>query len=430
MKLSNNVNKYYLLGLSSSLAVLSFLLLFIQIEPPPTDILMLSAILVGGIYLLVKRVVPSLDYADKTVLAFGAFNLLQLYANRSEKALFWVAVTSFLILAYFFLKNIAYFTEILSKLWKAYIIASFISATAMIMGFVSFYTFNIYMEGLLQYGRAKGLFKDPNVAGPFLIPAFIYLLIRFINKPTFLRLLSVNILYVAIFFALSRGALVNMLVALLIVMAFYWKLFWLQKKLSAVLLGSIFVSSVAIFIYPPFFNLARERFTFLQYYDLQGRLPAWQSGEVSFSGSGPGSFEEISLEEQLKVAEVRIGEKTITQEEKTILISKLREASTSAEVASSVGVTITPSAHNTYLRVLKENGFIGLGLLIAFITLVIIKSLKSIRNSISTPLTLALFAGYIGLLVNGIFIDTLHWRLFWYVPALLLASLELKRAKS
>ena len=74
-------------------------------------------------------------------------------------------------------------------------------------------------ELMTRWGRATGLFKDPNVFGPFLVPALVYALSRLAGAPLRKSLLPLGVLGVvgfAILLSFSRGAWINLAVAVAI----------------------------------------------------------------------------------------------------------------------------------------------------------------------------------------------------------------------
>jgi O-antigen ligase len=82
------------------------------------------------------------------------------------------------------------------------------------------------------------------------------------------------------------------------------------------------------------------------------------------------------------------------------------------------------SAHSTYIRAFAEAGVPGLfalaGLLLATLVL-------AARNAVSGSDTYGigsatLFAAWCGILANGLFVDTLHWRHLWFVAGLIWAG--------
>jgi O-antigen ligase len=123
---------------------------------------------------------------------------------------------------------------------------------------------------------------------------------------------------------------------------------------------------------------------------------AWKAGVELFKsyplGIGPGQFEDYSLDYQ-----------------KSMGGAMLR---------------LTPSAHNFYLRVLAENGIIGLTLVIgalATASLVLVKSRRIIYSSDISWI----FSCLVGIVVQSFVIDTLHWRHFWILFGFLISLVNL-----
>ena len=73
------------------------------------------------------------------------------------------------------------------------------------------------------------------------------------------------------------------------------------------------------------------------------------------------------------------------------------------------------SAHNTYLRLLVENGVLGLLLFLAFLGAIITLTFRYKRDII----THAALVSILGIIIHSAFIDTLHWRHFWLLLGLL-----------
>jgi len=82
------------------------------------------------------------------------------------------------------------------------------------------------------------------------------------------------------------------------------------------------------------------------------------------------------------------------------------------------------SAHSLYVRLLAEQGALGL---VVGLALVITTLVFATRNVVTGTDTYgigsaALLAAWCGLVVNSAFVDTLHWRHFWLVAALIWAA--------
>jgi O-antigen ligase len=245
-------------------------------------------------------------------------------------------------------------------------------------------------EAFVDGPRAQGLFKDPNVFGPFLVPAALLLMEETV-RPRLLRLrLATKLLFLGtltagVLFSFSRAAWLNLAVGttvLLVVLALrrgggrrVMTLFVVLLLSAAALFAVVSATSSAGFL--------RERAAF-QVYDAQ-RFGAQVSGIDLASqyplGIGPGQFERVS----------------------------------------------ELSAHNTYVRALAEEGVLGmlvlLGLMLATLWF-------AARNAVSGRDTYglgsaALLGAWCGLLANSMFIDTLHWRHLWLLAALIWAGAAL-----
>ena len=65
--------------------------------------------------------------------------------------------------------------RVLRVLYSGYLAAAIIAVT---LGILGYYKLVPYTEQLIEYGRVRSLFKDPNVYGPFLVPVALYLVAR------------------------------------------------------------------------------------------------------------------------------------------------------------------------------------------------------------------------------------------------------------
>lgn len=85
------------------------------------------------------------------------------------------------------------------------------------------------------------------------------------------------------------------------------------------------------------------------------------------------------------------------------------------------------SAHNLYIRLAMENGLIGLLLFIGSLAFIIyelgIHHLQGRTYIVMTPASLV--AILMGIMVNGIVIDTIHWRHFWFFIGIGMAAITM-----
>jgi O-antigen ligase len=78
-------------------------------------------------------------------------------------------------------------------------------------------------------------------------------------------------------------------------------------------------------------------------------------------------------------------------------------------------LALTPSAHNTYLRVAVESGALGALALFAYWAMLIVAPLRAGERPD------AWIAGFALVLAAGLTIDTLHWRQLWLYAGVLSA---------
>ena len=188
-----------------------FLLAAVRIEPAPADLILcvvIAVALVTGRFYI--RRVPLI-----VVVLLGIFLALNMLASVElidlGRGVTFFAITLYLVVFAFWLTGYVRSTRTARVVLRAYIAAAVFSAAIAVLALYVAFPGHQY----LVFGpRAMGLFKDPNVLGPFLVPAALMLLEETVaprllraRLPTKLVLLS--ILTVGILFAFSRAAWLN-----------------------------------------------------------------------------------------------------------------------------------------------------------------------------------------------------------------------------
>src|SRR5918997_1222128 len=239
---------------------------------------------------------------------------------------------------------------------------------------------------LSENGRARALFQDPNVFGPFLVPAAL-ILAEDIVRPRLLpgrralKALLLGVLLVGVLFSYSRGAWLNVAVGLGAMGIFLALRGGVRQALAlaGVAVAAALVIAGAVAVTGTYdFLLERAR---PQTYDTD-RFSGQRAGIAPATeyppGAGPGQFESLA------------------------------------------GI----SAHSTYARALGEQGFPGLAALIALFGATLVIAARNAARGRDTHLigAAALLGAWCGLLANSAFIDTLHWRHLWVVAALVWAG--------
>ena len=230
--------------------------------------------------------------------------------------------------------------------------------------------------------RYRFFFDDPNVYGAFLVPATLFFMWRVLAKDTMvgyrtLNLLGASVLYSALLLTLSRGAWLQAGISLGIVLLimFFTKQFdrasykVLGSGVVVILIGGLLMSGTLT-------EHMLKRQSNSDYHRIENYSYALEtisqfSTHRFIVGYGNGSYEQFSID--------------------------------------------AFAAHNTYIRLLFENGFLGLGLFGFLIVGAVFKN----RREFHKPDIAILLASLAGILVHGLFIDTLHWRHLWLILGLL-----------
>jgi O-antigen ligase len=364
------------------------LLAVVRVEPAPSDLIFAVVIAVAfaiGTFDL-ERVPVSVT---TLVGAFLALNLLSaIGAVDPGRAAEFFAITLYLGILALWLTSYVCSVRRARLVLLAYLTGAGLSAAVACAAlFVHFPGAAAFVSG----PRAQGLFKDPNVFGPFLVPAALILMEETV-VPRLLRwrlatkLAILSILTVGIVFSFSRAAWLNLAVGVVVLLTVLslrrgggrkaFMLLAVALVAAATLLGALAATSSLDFL---------EQRATLQDYDAQ-RFGAQATGvEIAAEhpiGIGPGQF----------------------------------------EAASEI------SAHSTYVRALAEQGVLGVLLILGLVILTLGFALRNAafgRDTYGIG-SAALLAAWFGIVANSAFVDTLHWRHLWLVAALIWAGTALR----
>jgi O-antigen ligase len=360
------------------------LLAAVRFQPAPTDVVFAVIMAVGlatGRFRL-SRVNPG------PILLIGAFLAFSLVSAIDvadpKRAVEFLGITVYVAVFGLWLASEVTSSPVAARFVRWYVIAGVVSAaisTAALL--VSFPGHDLFT----RIGRAEGLFKDPNVFGPFLVPAALIVLEEILS-PRLLswrrstKVLAFVALSLGVLFSYSRAAWLNLVVglAVMVVVFSFRRGSGLHALRAVALVLAAAVAVGAVVSFTGSLSFLQER-AHLQSYD-SGRFGAQ---EESFHwaaqhpfGIGPGQFESY------------------------------------AHIA----------AHSMYARALAEEGVPGL---LAIVALMLATLCWAGRNAILGRDTYgigsaALLGAWTGLLLNGFFVDTLHWRHLWAVAALIWAG--------
>jgi O-antigen ligase len=370
---------------------LGFLLLGIaRIEPSPSDALFAIAIAVaiaGGRFDL--RRVPGAILALLAVLL--ALNLLSA-SNAIDlgEGMRFMLITAYLIAFAVWLATYLCTEARMRLAIRAYVVGAAICSGAAVLALLVAFPDHAHL--VRDGARAEGLFKDPNVFGPFLVPAALILLFE-VLQPRLLRMRRATTVVLLVVVSLgavlsySRAAWLNLAVALVVMVAALALRPGSGRTATAalaLLLASIAVAGTVI-VASGSTGFLRERAR-PQAYDAE-RFQAQRIGvglaERHVLGIGPGQVE----------------------------------------------VEGPVSTHSIYVRVLAEQGVIGLAVLAGVLggtLLLAFGNLLAGRSSLGVDAAV-LLAAWCGLLANSAFVDTLHWRHLWIVAALIWVGAAARR---
>lgn len=349
----------------------------VKFEPAPFDILIIIAIFLGIVlHRLNLKLWFSFSFINLLIALFIIGNLISLFfVTNLGRATFYISATIYLILFFYFVASYIISWRQLSIIWIGYLGAGI---AAVILGWLAYFNLVPFSNFMMYDLRLMVLFKDPNVFGPFFVPlitgilaAIFYPDIWKIKKK--FKILLLLIFMLSVIFSGSRGAWLNLVVAILTFLSLYFTHLQVALKKKIGIIFFIFLISFICIGFSIFFgNEYLERRAGLQTYDemrFKKQLEALDVSLKSIWGIGPGHSE----------------------------------------------IILGFATHNTYLRVLLENGWFSF---LVFISLIIFLLWKCFEYSLifssqKAIIFMVLFASLSGILVNGLFIDTLHWRHFW-----------------
>ncbi len=269
----------------------------------------------------------------------------------------------------------------LGVLTTAYIAAAFIAAISGIMGY-----FNVPRgagEFLTLYGRADGMFKDPNVFGPYLIWPALVISARMLAVRIRLRdCVLLAVIVGGLFLSFSRGAWIHFAVSAAVVLG----LLFLTAPNRSSRVRLIVIAAVGLFF-------------------LLGLVGILLSIE---------SVRELFLNRANAINPYDVGQGGRFQLQEQALSSLLDAPNGMGpfEFARTFGL----QQHNVYLQAFLVYGWVG-G--VAYILMVLVTLLVGLRGAlVRTPWqigAITAFGAFVGEAGEGMVIDTDHWRHFFLV---------------
>ena len=358
-------------------------------EPAPYDVLMIGAALILPVVGLTQATRGLAVYILLVCgIVAGGFvattqaGVLDVPVTHVAITLY-LAVTSVVIAAFVTQSPDANVRLIMS----AYMVAALIATVAGLIGY--FNVIPALYEVFTEFGRARGTFKDPNVMGAFLVPALLYafnVVLTTRLRRASLWTLALPLLAFGTLLSTSRGAWLNLAVSLIVFAGFIFLTAATNRErvklmLSMLLAGlcSVGLLLAALSIPKVAENLA-ERATLEQSYDV--------GPEGRFGGQKKAA--ELVAKHPLGIGAMEFGR-----------------------------VYHHEDVHQTYLNMYLNTGWLGGTLFLFLVLATIVLGLKLVRaDRGGNGLSAVLVAAFIGIAVEGAFVDIDHWRHAYLIMAM------------
>jgi hypothetical protein len=352
---------------------------FAAIEPSPYEAMFFVALIAfapGG--LRFDRAMTPLIVALAVYDAGGLLSLVP-FVDESESVTF-IAITIYITLTTLFFAAVvaAAPNERMETIRSGYIVAGLIAAALGILGY-----FNVAGTGdyftLYDNSRAMGPFKDPNVYGPFLVPPIVWLCQDLILRQArpLIAAGKLAVLLLGLLLSFSRGAIIDFVAsgALLLGLTFLTATSARQRgrtvAIAAILVVLVAVLVAAALSVPEIRDLALERTSLSEDYD---------SGAQGRFGNQLRSIPML-LELPFGFGPLRFGH------------------------------IFPQDPHEVFISAFASFGWIGGLAFLAFIAATLYFGWRlSFRRSPLQPQVVALWSALLPQLLQGVQIDTGHWR--------------------
>ncbi len=351
----------------------------VVIEPSPFDLLTL--LFLGMLIPLGLRIPAGMGLVLFYSGIFILGNIVSFTDVENFPAAFrYMAISIFLFVIFLLIACMVYQDpeRVMPAFWKGYVFAALLAS---LTGILAYFDLIPDAETFLKFGRAKGLFKDPNVYAPFLIAPLFYLAARFIELrgwKKYAALAGFGILTLGTLVGFSRGAIGNLLIAAILLLSIK---FAIRPSLELFIRYMVYGSGMLLVIGALLLaalqtdrvsNMLSERAKLVQSYDVEG-----SSGRFVV--------------------------------QKKNLIHGLSDPLGVGPGEEVLEYFIEP--HNVYLYILTENGWLGFFGFVAFIVSGIRLGGRWIlqRRDVSDEY-LIVYAVTVSTAIQSLLIDSIHWR--------------------
>lgn len=359
---------------------------FVQVEPAPFDILIIILI---GIGLITGRLrLPKYSTSREVWIGIWAFVLINLLSTLQVvpigHSLRFLLITIYGIVLLIFVRMYVDKPVAVNAVVNGYVIGAGVSVFLAVLGLMDIgHTSQLFTESGL---RARAFFKDSNVFAPFLIPPIIITVDRALQRP-FSRNYSIPLFLLALWLtfgvilSFSRAAWINLAIStflygLLILRSATRK----QKKVFMLSIVFIVLIILLVILITGSENFVLQRWSYKSYDEQRfaNQMAGAIAGLSNFLGVGPGHW---------------------------------------------------PNSHSLYFRALAEQGLFGLAALVFLIFVLLFRIIKQAVNKPKHEQILpvrVLLPCIVGMLVNSLVIDSIHWRHMWVLFGLIWVAFEVR----
>jgi hypothetical protein len=358
----------------------------VMIEPAPCDLLFLLAFAL----FLPSGLRPSVATMPLLVLLVlfmigGLISLSLVYTDT--RAVMYIIVSAYMalssvFLAFYLAHDAEWRSGLATKGWTAG------ALIATVFGIVGALDIAGTGELMSLQGRAQGLFKDPNVYSTFIVLPCVLLFQKILlgnTRALFVTFLMLLFLLAGLFLAFSRGAWLNFIAASALVVLINFLLapdIRRRARIFMIVISGLVVATVlmaGLLMIEPVRDLFFERFSAVQSYDggetgrFGNQLLSLPVLLVSPLGIGPINFRHLFYQDP----------------------------------------------HNVYINAFASYGWLGGFSYFALVISTIAVGVKSVlRTSSLQPLAIASLCVFFSTALQGVQIDTDHWRHFYWLLGL------------
>jgi len=376
-----------------AIGLTAFLGAFVINEPAPYELLL---IVVMAMFLMFGMRLSRLSITLAIIVTvFNLGGLISMFTMSGYKEIpLYLAVSLFLGLSsVFWCAAIENDMGRLRTVMRGYVAGAVITAMAGIAGY-----FDLFPGASVftLYDRAKGVFQDPNVFGPFLVLPALYLAYGLLYRSSSLaalRLAGLTILLAGLFLSFSRGAWGVIFVSAITLYALLLMIeHSARMRLKLLVMGFAGLSLVALMI-----MVALQIDVVSQMFDQRAVVVQ------DYDGAERGRFARHAIGFQWAL-------------ENPLGIGPLE-----------FGLTLGEDTHNIWLKSLMAYGWIGF---IAYLTLTITTLAGGARlvgrDRPWRPYFLCAYAAYVGHILLGWVIDIDHWRHVYLIIGIIWGCMALE----